>query len=696
MKYQVKPLVALTSLLALSTAAAAQENTALQDIIIVTGQKTSPQSIDEIKPNIQPIPLPDAVSLLSRLPGADNTNNGKLSGQVQYRGLFGPRLNIRVDGARFGSGGPGWMDPPLHYAPISMIERVELDRGISPVRSGPGLGGGANAIFKRASFTESSDFNLQYDVNASYRSVDNSTSVGGMVGTANDIFRLNVLVAREKGDDTKFPDGTIGGTSFERLAFGVMGGIKSDNHELSLSLRRHETDDTGNPPFPMDIVLFDANFVRARYKGNFDTVRVNIEAGGADIDHVMTNYILRPQPDLMRQRKTFADAKTRDVKADIGFNVTGGEMRLGIDWETREHNAQITNPNNAGFFLDNVPNATEDRTGIFTEWTGSVADWQAEIGGRVDWYGSSAGAAHVGAALPMMPRMLADEFNASSRVWEDTGIDGVVRLWRDTDGPFTWRVNLAHKTRAPGYLDRFAWLPTTASAGLADGNIYVGDLDIKSEKAWSGEVGFDYKSDFFYARPSFFYRSIDDYIQGVAFDNTPGVLDSAVERVAAMNGDPTPLRFANVDAKLYGFDMDFGMRFADSWRMDGVASFVRGRRRDIDDNLYRVAPPNLRLSGSYEQPNYALTLEGIFTAKQENVSQTNSEAPTGGHSIINAYGTWHASGNVQVSAGVENLFNAEYLEHLSGYNRNGGSDIALGARLPATGRGVFIKLAVKN
>ena len=588
------------------------------------------------------------------------------------------------------------MDPPLHYAPISMIERVELDRGISPVRSGPGLGGGANAIFKKTNFTEGSDFNLQYDVNASYRSIDDSSSVGGMVGTANDTFRLNVLAAKEKGDDTKFPSGTIGGTSFDRQAYAFMGGARVNNHEFSVSFRRHETGDSGNPPFPMDIVLFDANFARARYQGDFGDVKVKFEAGGADIDHVMTNYIMRPQPDLMRQRETFADAKTRDIKAGLAFDLGGGEMNVGIDQESREHNAQITNPNNAGFFLDNVPDVNEERIGVFSEWTGSIAAWQAEIGGRVDWYDSSAGEASVGAALPMMPRMLADEFNASARVWEDTGIDGVVRLWRETDGPLTWRVNLAHKTRAPGYLDRFAWLPTTASAGLADGNIYVGDLNIKSEKAWSGEVGFDYKSETFYARPSFFYRSIDDYIQGVAFDNTPGVLDSAVERVAAMSGDPTPLRFANVDAKLYGFDMDFGMRFTDSWRMDGAASFVKGRRRDIDDNLYRVAPPNLRLSGSYEQPNYALTLEGIITAKQDSVAQTNSEAPTDGHEVINAYGTWCAGKAVQFSAGVENLFNAEYLQHLSGYNRNGGSDVAMGARLPAAGRGVFIKLAVKN
>jgi iron complex outermembrane receptor protein len=125
-------------------------------------------------------------------------------------------------------------------------------------------------------------------------------------------------------------------------------------------------------------------------------------------------------------------------------------------------------------------------------------------------------------------------------------------------GDFTPRLTLAHKTRAPSLVERFSWLPTEASGGLADGNIYVGSTNVKIEKAWVGELGFDWQGDNIYARPVIFYRRIDDFIQGVPFDNSPSVINTPVEMVAAASGDPTPLRFANTDATIWGTDIAFG------------------------------------------------------------------------------------------------------------------------------------------
>jgi len=43
-----------------------------------------------------------------------------------------------------------------------------------------------------------------------------------------------------------------------------------------------------------------------------------------------------------------------------------------------------------------------------------------------------------------------------------------------------------------------------------------------------------------------------------------------------------------------------------------------------------------------------------------------------------------------LEAGVENLFDKEYRDHLSGRNRTIQSDIALGEKLPGAGRGAYI------
>ena len=692
-------LLSASTLVASNTAA--QSNDVLQDVITVYGSHMTAQTQDNIKPETEPVAAPDAAAFVARLPGADINNNGQLSGQVQYRGLFGPRINVQVDGNNVMPGGPGWMDPPLHYAPMPLVARIQVDRGVSPVRNGPGLAGGVNAVFKKANFGETSEFNMIYDISAGYRSVDDSTSVGGIVGTSNDVFRINALYARENGDNIKFPGGEIASSEHVRLVYGLSTGVKLGSHELGLDIRKQETGNSGNPPFPMDIRFFDFEFANAFYKGDFDAFRVEAKLGAADISHGMTNFHLRPNSNPMAHRETFAKSFRRTAEIMLAFDLADGELKIGSDYDFTKNKSRITHPNNQNFFLDNVPIVRQDRTGVFGEWTGALGGINAEIGGRVDWIDSDIGQASVGAALPMGPVMLANMFNISARTWSDTNIDTVLRLWRETDGPITWRGTLAHKTRTPGYLDRFAWLPTTASAGLADGNIYLGDPSIVSENAWILNGGLDYQSKRAYARPTIFYRSVNDYIQGVPFDNTVGVIDTLQEMVAAGSGDPTPLKFGNVDAELYGFDMDFGMKLMGDkssglWRMDGVASYVRGKRRDIDDNLYRVSPPNLTLSGTYERQGWSVSLESKFVATQNNVSLTNSELATDGFALFNLHGQWDVKDSVMISAGVENLLNKHYAQHLSGYNRISGSDVMLGDRLPGSGRGVFVKLSLRN
>ena len=64
--------------------------------------------------------LKDTASLLHRVPGANVNRNGPLTGIAQYRGLFGNRINIKVNNANMKEVGPNSMDPPLSHIPASL------------------------------------------------------------------------------------------------------------------------------------------------------------------------------------------------------------------------------------------------------------------------------------------------------------------------------------------------------------------------------------------------------------------------------------------------------------------------------------------------------------------------------------------------------------------------------------------------
>lgn len=689
------------SLIALAVAAGASPAWAedgsgdpLTDVIVVTGARDTAVT-EVITPGGEPVVAPDAAGLVARSPGAALIDNGALSGQVQYRGSFGDRVLVQINGQRFGSGGPNLMDPPLHYAPMVLVDRIELARGVSPVSKGPGLAGGLNAVLKQVKFTGSADARPVVDVGALYRSVDSSYAVGGVAGVASDRWRFGVIAAQEEGDDYRFPGGRAIPTSFERLTYGVHAGFRSGPGELSVEYRRSETDPTGNPPFAMDIIYFNTDFVRIGGKlALSDKVTLETHLGQVTVRHLMDNNTLRPAPAMPMLRATFAEADTTTADVALAFDSKLGTITLGGDLELGTKGVRITNPANADFFLTSLNQVTSDRYGAFVQWRGELGAVQGEIGARIDSTRMTAGTPLLGSAVPMGPRMLANAFAASDRTWSGTTVDVAARLWADL-GDFRPRLSLARKTRVPSPLERFSWLPTEASAGLADGNIYVGNSALKPEEMWVAEAGFDYESDRFYARPTLFYRRIDNFVQGAPFDATPGVIDSSVEMVANMNGDATPLRWANVDAELYGFDMDFGMKLAGPLRLDGVASYVRGKRRDIADNLYRIAPPNLRLGLTWDAQGWSVTAEGLGVAKQDKVSATNSEAPTGGYVIASLYGGIDLMEGVRLDAGVENLFDRAYEEHLAGYNRVMAGDVPVGARLPGPGRGGFIRLRLR-
>ena len=695
----------LAAAIALASAASASEHVnqrpeepavpAVQDVIVVTGFRiTTNVTIEEhVSPEQAPLLGPDAASLVARLPGAALVDNGSISGQVQYRGLFGPRAPVAIDGAAVASGGPNLMDPPLHYAPMPLVERIEVDRGVAAVSRGPGMGGGMNVILKGVDFASGHEIEYEAETMASVRSVDGSYAVGGVAGGASESRRFQLLFSREEGGDIAFSGGDIPNSHHERTVYGLGGGLASGDHAVSLDYRRLDTGPTGNAALAMDIEHVETDVARLAYEGMAGDIAIDAALGWTDVSHGMDNFSQRPNPDPMRHRYTVATANTVSAELTVGFEALGGDLELGIDREEAEHDVLISNPDNAAFFLGSLPDISIERTGAYAQWEGVILSLESELGIRADWHSDDAGLARTGAAVPAGAQMLAGMFNMADRAHDDTTVDAVARFWRHTDGPLTWRLTLAHKTRMPSYVERYAWLPTGASGGLADGNTYVGDLHLEPETADSIEAGFDWRGDSGYFRPTVFYRRVDDFIQGVAYDATPGVIDTPVEMVSMMNGDATPLRFANVDAEFFGVDADFGWQLSGAWRIDGVASLVRGDRRDIDEPLYRMAPARLLIDLTYEQADWSVSLESQFVAEQDRVSATNSEQATDGYAVFGANLDWYARDNVLVTLGIENLSDETYERHLSGYNRVAGGDVAVGDRLPGQGRGAYARVS---
>jgi len=210
----------------------------------------------------------DSAALLKRAPGANVNRNGPLTGLVQYRGMYGQRVNTRVDGMHISSGGPNGMDPPLSYIPRSRLESLEILRGIAPVSSGlETIGGTVIARSRHGHFGTDNDITPQANLSTGVASVDSSSFANAMGTLATRQHRLDLYGTRERGSNYKYGDGKVKPTRYERDNFGAGYGYRTGAHEFAVDLTRNETNPTGTPSLPMDIVLINTTMAQGEYNG---------------------------------------------------------------------------------------------------------------------------------------------------------------------------------------------------------------------------------------------------------------------------------------------------------------------------------------------------------------------------------------------------------------------------------------------
>lgn len=642
---------------------------------------------------------PDVAQLLKRAPGANVNSNGPLTGIPQYRGMYGPRIATSLNGNQLAPAGPNWMDPPISYAVGGQLESLEVYRGIAPVSvAQESIGGAIDARTHRGEFTDSADFQLEGRLIGSAQSVNGGHHLNTALHASNNRHRFKAAAMTEAGDDAGFPGGDITPTEYERQRYDVGYGVRWGNHSLQLDYGYNDTGEAGTPSLPMDITYFEGDLYNMTYRFDPATwIDATLSLYGSELDHGMTNYRLREAPDPSRWRRNTATSENLGFNLRVNMAVAGGAWTVGLDGFDETHDSDIDNPENPMFFLVNFNGAERQVLGAFAERRQDVGDnWETELGIRHNRVTMDAGEVDGTPAMMMPPaQMLRDAFNAAGREQTDNNVDLVARLRYSSGLNSSWHLSAARKTRSPSYQERYLWLPLEATAGLADGYTYTGNIHLDPEESTQLEFGYDYSGPRLSLSPRVFYKRVDDYIQG-----TPSEVPAAVMFVRmmnAMNGtsNPDPLQFNNVDAELYGFDLDWVWQVGEQWSLSGILNYVRGERRDIDDNLYRIAPPNATLRLAYQGENWTAGVENILYRRQHRVSETNGEQKTAGYGILNLNATWQATPALQVAAGVDNIFDKTFLDHLGGYNRAVNPDIARGARLPGYGTNVFARVTLE-
>ncbi|MDA8928242.1 TonB-dependent receptor [Gammaproteobacteria bacterium] len=684
----------------------AQERQRIEEITVVGVRDTHTVIVDDTL-----VATPDTAQLLRKMPGANVNKNGELTGIAQYRGMFGDRIQVSVDGAQINGAGPNAMDAPLHYAPVAILESLTINRGIVPVSKGQEtIGGYVEANSYAGDFGTTKGFEFSGRAYAGAQSVNSGDVLSGFFSVANDTHIFRGFVMQERADDLEFPDGNITPSEYERERFDLGYSFVTGAHEFSIDFARNNTKDAGTASLPMDILSIDSDLFRSRYTFSASEGVFTVELSASDNEHWMTNYHLRRPPqtaastaDPMRFRRNWAVSENYGFALKYEQFADNGNWLYGIDGHFAEHRSIITNPNSTPFYISNFNDVNRDIIGAFVERQISLnARTGLETGIRVNHV--SMDSVPVSANLnPMnmmmgMPVMmnnlagsLSTQFNNDNVAQTDTNVDAFVRLSYQTDGDATWYIGAARKTRSPSYQERYLWIPLEATGGLADGKTYIGNPNLNPEVAHEIELGLDLENSRYGIYPRIFYKRVSDYIQGTPSTNVTA--NNFAQMMANMGmGMPNPLQFTNVEARFYGLDIDSNFSINDKITLRAILNIVRADRRDINDNLYRASPDNVLVALDYRGNGWTGSIESVTYADQNRIAITNSELKTEGYSLVNVMARSSLADGVEVSIGAENLLDESYLDHLAAYNRAYNPDIASRARMPGLGRNFYARV----
>ena len=666
------------------------------EVVVVTGVRSD----TALEMGISEVPHTgiDNSDLLRIFPGGNRNSNGPVTRISQYRGLFGAQNNISIDGIGYTSGGPNWMDSPLSSIPQSLTESVTLYRGLGSVATiEEGLGGAIAISSRRTGFSENDQWDTLGRVEAGYGA--NADSWGGSIyaGVHNRTNWLDVSASIDKGDDYQFDGGTVAATEYDRKQYRLGYGHRFSQVDISLGAVINRTGESGTPALPMDIIYADSEQYSAGLDTRLKEGDLSFKFNTLSVDHVMNNFTLRPPPTGMNGmkmlRETLALGDSDGFKLTYGRNAGETGLLFGADGKWEQHDADISNPANDMWYIVNFNDVDRDRFGLFAEATRSLGEWDVEAGLRYNRVSMDAG--DVGGNLALMgpssaqqDRLdaLAKAFNESDRNKKDNQWSAMLKASRQTSANTRLNLGLGRKVRSPSYQERYLWLPMEATAGLADGYTYIGDINLKPETAVELTAGLDWSAGRFKLTPEVYYRDVDNYIQGVPSTN------KVANMFAMMASGRPPLQFANVDAKIYGVDLGYEFEISEAWLLRGNLGYVRGKRKDITDNLYRIAPLSSFLELVWQRESYFVAIESVAASRQDKVSAYNKEQKSSGWGIANLRGGISLNRALDVSLGVENIFDKAYQDHLGGYNRVAGSDVPLRERLYSKGRNYYIRL----
>lgn len=627
----------------------------LQPQVITAVQQSSPLTIvANPKDARQPVPASDAADYLKTIPGFSAIRNGGTNGDPVLRGMFGSRLNLRSNGGLMIGACPNRMDAPSSYIAPETFDKLTVIKGPQSVIWGPGASAGT-ILFEREPehFSELGgrlDGSVLVGSNGRFDKVLDG-ALGGPQGY------LRAVGNQSSADDYHDGNGDSVPSRWQKWNGDVALGWTPDADtlvELSAGKGNGEARYAGRG---MDGTQFERESLGLRFEKRnlgevFDKLEAQVYYNYAD--HIMDNFRLRsPDPSSMMPMPMASQVDRRTIGGRLAATLKWTDLQLvaGVDAMRSEHRKRSSTYNMmSGTFTDAdafpwSKDALMHDYGAFGELTWYAAERSRVVtGARIDRADAEDYRQTLGKMSMSRPNPTAGDTRA------DTLPSGFARYEYDlADSPTTLYAGIGHVQRFPDYWELFsAGSGPSGSANAFDG--------IKPEKTTQFDFGAQYNDDTLQAWASGYVGEVRDFI---LFDYSTNMMGMSTSQAR------------NVNARIMGGELGAAYKLDSNWKADATLAYAWGKNTTDGRALPQMPPLDARLGLTYERDLWSVGGLWRVVAAQNRVAIGEGNVvgqdfgKTPGFAVFSFNGAYKVSNHLKLSAGVDNLFDKTYAEHLN-------------------------------
>lgn len=575
----------------------------------------------------QPIPASDAGDFLNRTPGFSAQSSGGTNRDPVLRGLSGSRINLLVDGGEIIGACPSRMDAPTSYIAPETFDHFEIIKGPQTVKYGP-VGSAGTVLFERRTQPFSTAgargrvtlqggshgrFGQLVDITAGNqqgyvraigqqdRAQDYKDGSGNKVPSKWMNWNGDVLIGATPNEDTLIEVGMGAGDGEARYAARDMDGAKFQRRSSTLRFEQYYYDQA-----------LESVEARLYHHANH---------------HVMDNVSLRdpgPMPMSMPLKRS-----TTGGRLIIHWALGESHLAAGADLQRSKHQDQPhhewrkdMDAFQAGYFAELEAPLGE----AHTLFVGARMDHY-----RVEDFRATLQEGHHGPEIPNPSK--------DTKRREDLP-SAFIRYEFSPQPSTTLYAGVGHTQRMPDYWELFS-----PANGIHGGpNAFT---TIKPEKTTQLDVGAYWHGDTMDAWVAAYLGRIDNFILF------------------------TQNEADNIKAEVMGAEAGTAWHFHPNVSADATLAYARGRNADANKALPQIPPLDARLALQYEKEKFGAGLIWRLVDSQHRVAPGQGNVvgvdlgPNKAFNTLALHAAYRAHEQLTISAGVDNLLDKTYSEHLN-------------------------------